>query len=89
MPRHESISDEYVAELRGGFLSEAEWVKEAPDWPETQGRMFTGTYPYLVAISRVEEGWPREQIDRELQIMRAFRNAPMKVIGGNDRPDGD
>jgi hypothetical protein len=84
MPRHESVSDEYVAELRAGFLAEAEWVRSASDWPETQRRMVMGTYPYLVALGRVDERWSREQISRELEIRRAFRDAPnrVRVIGG-------
>jgi hypothetical protein len=57
MPRHASVTDEYVAELEAGFLAEAERVKAAPDWPETQKRIVTGTYAYLIAAGRVKEGW--------------------------------
>jgi hypothetical protein len=32
MPRHESVTDDYFAELQAGFLAEAERVKAAPDW---------------------------------------------------------
>jgi hypothetical protein len=72
MPQHESVTDDYITELKSGFLAEAERVKAAPDWTETQKRMVTGTYPYLVSLSRVKEGWSREDIDRELGIRTGF-----------------
>ena len=34
MPRHESVTYEYVAELRAGLLAGAERVKAAPNWPQ-------------------------------------------------------
>ena len=70
MTRHESVSDEYVAQLRAGFLTEAELVKSAQDWNETQRRMVDGTHPYLVAIGRANEGWKRDDIARELDASR-------------------
>ena len=68
MPRHESVTDEYVADFRkGGFLAEAERVEVAPDWPETQKRMVAGTYPYLVAQGRVDQGWTRARSPKSLR----------------------
>jgi hypothetical protein len=84
MPRHESVTDEYVDELRVGFLAQVERVKAAPDWPETQKRMNTGTYPYLVAQGRVDQGWTRDEIARELavRIVTGRLGGPINVIGG-------
>jgi hypothetical protein len=89
MPRHESVTDDYVAELRAGFLAEAERVKAAPDWDETRKRMVTGTYPYLVATSRVDEGWTREEIARELATRTIFGKmpGPVNVIGDEKRDE--
>lgn len=89
MARHESITDSYVAELEAGFLTQAAHVKAAPDWAETQRRIVTGTYPYLVALGRVKEGWTQEEIDRELRIRTAFGEMPnpMTVIGGYEQAD--
>jgi hypothetical protein len=91
MPRHESVTDDYVAELESGFLAEAERVKAAPDWGETQKRIVTGTYAYRVALDRVKEGWNREDIDRELKIRTASGKlpGPLMVIGGDEKPDRD
>ena len=91
MPRHESVTDDYVAELHAGFSAESERVKTATDWAETQKRMVTGTYPYRLALERVEEGWNREEIDRELGIRTFFRELPnpVMVIGGYEKPDKD
>jgi hypothetical protein len=86
MPRHESVTDEYVDELRAGFLAQAERVKAAPDWPETQKRMNTGTYPYLLAQGRVDQGWTRDEITRELEVRTMFGELPelIEVIGVKD-----
>jgi hypothetical protein len=73
---HESITDEYVAELQARFLAAAELVKDAPGWPETQRRMNSGTYAYIVAMGRVNEGWSREQITAELVTIRLVGNLP-------------
>jgi hypothetical protein len=83
MPRHESVTDEYVAELKAKFYDEAERVKTAPDWPETQKRIVTGTHPYLVAMGRVDQGWSREEIATELGIRAGFGKIPnpISVIG--------
>ena len=92
MPKHESVTDNYVAELEAGFLAEAKHVKAAADWAETQKRTVTGTYPYLVALGRVKEGWSREDIDRELGIRTVFGKLPnpLTVIGGYEHgPETD
>lgn len=68
MPRHESVTDEFIADLQAGFLAEAERVKAAPTWDETQKRMVAGTYPYTVALNRVKEGWTQDQIKQELAL---------------------
>jgi hypothetical protein len=85
MPRDESVTDEYIAELRAGFLARAEWVKAAPDWPETQRRMIAGTYPYLTAAGRVNEGWTHEKIARELKIRTMLGQSTTEVIGSERR----
>jgi len=84
MARHESITEVFIAALNAGFEREAEAVKAAPNWPETQKRLITGTYPYLVALKRAEEGWSRGEIERELSIRTAFAKlaSPVQVIGG-------
>jgi hypothetical protein len=86
MPRHESVTDEFVDELQASFLTHAERVKAAPDWPETQKRMNTGTYPFLLAQKRVDQGWTRDEITRELQVRTMFGELPelIEVIGVED-----
>ncbi len=85
MPRHPSITDEYIEELKTGLKSEAERVKAAPDWQETQKRTITGTYAYQTALDRVEQGWTREEIEQELGIRTGFGKLPnpIRVIGNN------
>jgi ribosome-binding protein aMBF1 (putative translation factor) len=89
MPRDESVSDEYVAELQAKFLVEAERVKAARDWAETQKQMVAGTYPYLIAQSRVNEGWTQEEIARELavRIVTGRLVGPINVIGDEKRDE--
>jgi hypothetical protein len=94
MPRHESVTDEFIAELKSGFEREAGRVKAAPNWPETQKRIVTGTNAYQVALGRVDEGWTREEIEDELGIRTGFGKMPnpMRVIGNRrideeDDPD--
>ena len=91
MVRHESVTDDYVAELEAGFLEQAGRVKTALDWDQTQRQIVTGTYPYLVALGRVKEGWTHEEIERELRIRTFFGELPnsMTVIGGYEQPDKD
>lgn len=83
MPRHESITEVYVAQLNADFHAAAERVKSAPNWPETQKRIVFGTQALLVALNRVEEGWTREEIQTELGIRTGFGNLPnpLNVIG--------
>jgi hypothetical protein len=85
-PRHESVTDEYVDKLRAGFLAHAERVKAAADWPETQKRMNTGTYPFILAQSRVDQGWTQDEITRELEVRTMFGELPelIEVIGVED-----
>ena len=85
MPHHESVTDEFIAELDAGFDQAAELVRRAPNWPETQKLMLTGTYPYKVALDRVQQGWSREEIETELGIRTALRAAPKLRIIGNRR----
>ncbi len=83
MGHDKSITDEFIAELNEGFQKEAERVKAAPTWPETQKRIVTGTHAYLTALARMEEGWSREDIERELAIQTGFGEMPnaFRVIG--------
>jgi hypothetical protein len=85
MPRHESVTDEYVAELQAGFLAEAELVKAAPDWSATQRRTVGGTHPYLVAAARVNEGWTRDDIANELTTRLTLGKMTTRVIGSETR----
>jgi hypothetical protein len=88
MSCHESITDEFIGELDDGFNREAERVRRAPTWPETQKRIVTGTHAYLVALGRVEEGWSREQIENELSIRTTFGKLPNEIrVIGNRRVD--
>uniref|UniRef100_A0A372IQ90 Uncharacterized protein n=2 Tax=Paracidobacterium acidisoli TaxID=2303751 RepID=A0A372IQ90_9BACT len=88
MPQHPSVTDEYIAQLDADFEAEAERVKAAPDWPETQKRMVTGTYAYRTALDRVEQGWARDEIERELGIRTVFGKLPNPVqVIGNRRLD--
>jgi hypothetical protein len=89
MSRHESVTDEYVAELRARFLIQAERVYAAPGWPETQRLMVTYTYPLLVAQSRVDQGWTRDQIAEELavRITTARLTGTITVIGDEKRDE--
>jgi hypothetical protein len=86
MPRHESITDEYLAQLNAGFLEAAKRVKTASGWPETQKRIVFGTYGHLTALNRVEEGWTREAIEDELRLRTGFGTLPnpVRVIGNRD-----
>jgi hypothetical protein len=86
---HESVTDEYLAELQAGFPAEAQRAKSEPDWTETEKRMVTGNYSYLVAITRVEEGWTRDEIARELEARRVFGQLPnpLDVIGDEKRDE--
>lgn len=79
MPRHESVTDEYIEELKDGLKAEAERVRMAPDWQKTQKRMVTGTYAYQTALDRAEQGWTREEIQRELEIRTTFGKLPNQV----------
>jgi hypothetical protein len=90
MPRHESVTDEYVADLNAKLQEAFDRVSKAPNWPETQKRMVTGSYAYLVAIDRVDYGWSREEIESELSARTVFGKMPnaIKVIG-NRRVDED
>jgi hypothetical protein len=88
MPRHESVTERFVGELRAGFLAEAERVKDAPDWPETQKRMASGTYAYLVATSRLDEGWTQYDIAQELGIRAGFGKTPGQInLTGDEKRD--
>ena len=74
-PRHSTITDAYVAELRSRFSTAAEHVRAAPDWPETQRRMATGTHPYVVAFERIARGWSREDVDAGLATVQGHTSA--------------
>jgi hypothetical protein len=89
MPRHESVTDEYVAELRAGLLVRADRVKAAPDWSETQRLLVTYTDPSIVAQGRVDQGWTREEIAQELavRITAARLTGTTKVIGDEKRDE--
>ena len=83
MPRHESVADEFIADLRKGAESEAERIKAAkgaPNWAQAQQRMGGGTRPYEMALNRVEEGWTREDIERELRNTRFLSERVTSVI---------
>jgi len=83
MPRHESVIDEYIEELKASLKAEAERVRTAPDWPETQKRMVTGLNAYQTALDRAEQGWSRAEIENELGVRTLFekRPNPIRVIG--------
>jgi hypothetical protein len=83
MPRHESVTDEYIEELNAGLKAEIERVQAASDFAETQKRMITGTNAYRTALDRVEEGWSREEIAQELGIRTGLGKLPneIRVIG--------
>jgi len=83
MPRHESVTDEYIEELKASLKAEAERVRTAPDWPETQKRMVTGLNAYQTALDRAEQGWSRAEIENELGVRTLFekRPNPIRVIG--------
>ena len=89
MPRQESVTDDYFAELQAGFLAEAERVKAAPDWDETRKRMVTLTYAYLVSIRCADEGWARERIALDLETRKLFgaMPGPLNVIGDEKRDE--
>jgi hypothetical protein len=88
MGRDKSITEDFIADLNAGFQKEAERVRAAPTWPETQKRIVTGTQPYLSALARAEEGWTREDIERELAIQTGFGEMPNAfLVIGNRRID--
>lgn len=82
---HESVTEEFIAELRAGFSREAERVKAAPDWPETQKRTIAGTHPYLTALARVDEGWTRAEIGQELSMRMMLGGITTKILGSEKR----
>jgi hypothetical protein len=91
MPRHDTVTDEFVADLQAGFLEEAERVQNASTWPETQKRIVTGTYAFLTAMGRVEQGWTKEEITQELGSRTALGSLPnpLIVIGNRQIEDID
>jgi hypothetical protein len=64
MPRHKTVTDEYVDGLRDGLRAQA----GAHNRPATQGWVNTGAYPYLVALRHVDQGWTRDKIAEELAV---------------------
>lgn len=86
MPRHESVTDEYIAEVCVGLLEEIERVRSAFDWKETQKRMVTGTYALQISLNRVEQGWSRDEISRELGIRSLFGELPGPILVVGNRP---
>jgi hypothetical protein len=88
MPRDESVTDEFIERLKTGFAAAADQVRSALSWPETQKQMVTGTYAYKVALERADEGWTREEIERELSLRSVFGQLPNPIqVIGNRRPD--
>jgi hypothetical protein len=79
MPRHKTVTDEYVDGLRAGLSAQA----AAPNRPEKQGWVNTGAYPYLVALRHVDQGWTRDKITEELTvaIVTGRLRGPFNVIG--------
>ena len=78
MPRHKTVTDEYVDELRAGLLAQA----AAPNWPGNQVWVNTGAYPYLVALRHVDQGWTRDKIAEDLTVaIVSGRLRPFNVIG--------
>ena len=61
MPRHETVTDEYVDGLRASLRAQAAA-------PNRQGLVNTGAYPYLVALRHVDQGWTRDKIAEELAV---------------------
>jgi hypothetical protein len=61
MPRHETVTDEYVDELEAGLRAPAAA-------PNRQGLVNTGAYPYLVALRHVDQGWTRDEIAKDLTV---------------------
>lgn len=66
MPRHESITETFIAELETGFMEQAKRVNAAQGWQETQRAMINGTYPYVEALKRADAGWSKDEIEQEL-----------------------
>ena len=61
MPRHKTVTDEYVNGLRAD-------LRAATNRTGTQGWVNTDTYPYLVALRHVDQGWTRDKIAEELAV---------------------
>jgi hypothetical protein len=83
MPRHESVTDEYVADLKAKLQEAFHRVKTAPNWPGTQKQMVAGSHAYLTALNSVEAGWSHDQIALDLAIRTGLGKLAgyPKVIG--------
>ena len=44
--------------------------------------MTNGTYPFLVAMKRIDEGWDADHIDSELMTRLAFLDYPEQTLIG-------
>jgi hypothetical protein len=74
IPRHKTVTDEYVDGLRAGLSAQA----AAPN----QGWVDTGAYSYLVALRHVDQGWTRDKIAEDLTVaIVTGRLRPFNVIG--------
>lgn len=56
------------------FRDAADAVIAAESWPKTQRCMLIGTYPLIVAMGRITEGWSEEEIRKELNIRLGLGN---------------
>jgi hypothetical protein len=67
MPRHESVTEEYVDESRAGLSAEA--------------RTNSNIYPYLIALRRVDQGYRRDEIATKLAVGRVTRRLAPTLHG--------
>jgi hypothetical protein len=84
---HESVTDDYIAELEARFSEAAQEAKDAPDWHQNQKLMGAKTYPLTIAMQRVKEGWTRQEIEDELKVRSVFGDLTDTVIGDNQTDD--
>lgn len=69
MPRHPSVTDQFVADLNVQLQAWVRWVSDASDFQEQQRRIEERTY-LSVALRRVNEGKTQEEITNEMRCMK-------------------
>jgi hypothetical protein len=66
MPRHATVTEEYIAMLTRGFDAALDRTIAAPAYSEEGDREEHSCCFYATALERAEAGWSKEEIECEL-----------------------